>query len=191
MMPMDIHIVGAIIRGLWIIFTVYWFVNAFGNKKNVYKQKAGSRLTYLGFLIIVVSVLFQSKLLQISILPYNLVTQVVGIVLCAGGIGLAIWARKILGGNWSGVVTLKENHELIQSGPYRFVRHPIYTGIIIAVIGSFVAVVLTIQTLFVCLLFGVMLRIKSLGEEKIMMGQFPEKYPEYKRNVKALIPFVY
>jgi protein-S-isoprenylcysteine O-methyltransferase len=122
-------------------------------------------------------------------LPQNDMTGAIGCILCASGIAFAIWARYMLGENWSGNVTLKKGHELIRSGPYSIVRHPIYTGALIGLLGSacvtgelkgFISIV-------VCFIgFWHKLRM----EEDFMMEEFPDQYPAYRASVKMLIPFI-
>jgi protein-S-isoprenylcysteine O-methyltransferase Ste14 len=107
------------------------------------------------------------------------------------GVGLlfSIWARVHLGGYWSGEITLKEGHKLITTGPYRWVRHPIYTGIITASIGSALAA----QTGdgfvgFVMIVAGCMVKIRR--EEALLTGEFGDEYAKFKREVPMLVPFV-
>src|SRR5262249_32890318 len=112
---------------------------------------------------------------------------VAGVVLTWGGIGFAIWARFTLGSNWSGTVQVKESHTLVISGPYRIVRHPIYTGILVAMLGTALGTGRLRSFLAVPLAFSAW-RIKSLHEEGFMLEQFGNEYREYKSKVKALIP---
>jgi protein-S-isoprenylcysteine O-methyltransferase Ste14 len=190
-MPLNPHLVAWIINGLWVIFALYWLLNAFGNKKSVYRQGRFARLIYLALLAGFIYAILHVQQLQLRLLPYTLATQIVGITLCAVGIGFAIWARRVLGGNWSGVVTLKEDHVLVRRGPYRIVRHPIYTGAILGAIGSFIALLPTLQGVVCVVFLTIMLRVKSLFEESLLVRQFPEDYLQYKREVRALIPFLY
>jgi len=129
--------------------------------------------------------------LHIVLVPVSIVTQLVGIVLCATGIAIAIWARRVLGTNWSGIITLKQDHELIRRGPYRVVRHPIYSGVLLGAAGSFLALLPTVQGAICMLFLFAGLRLKSLFEESLLSRHFPGEYPQYRREVKALIPFVY
>ena len=101
-----------------------------------------------------------------------------------------LWARKTLDRNWSANIVLKDSHELITSGPYKFVRHPIYTGISLMVLG----VVLYVNTLaftifFILFFFGAYYKAKK--EEKLLISHFGEKYINYKKEVKALIPYIF
>lgn len=188
-MPPDL--VSRIISGLWLVLILYWLVLAFGNKKNRFKQSRSSRLVYLLITAGVVYAIINIRQLRIRLLPITPATQITGILLCATGVALAIWARHTLGTNWSGIVTVKQDHTLIRSGPYHYVRHPIYTGIILAAAGTFLAVLPTLQgvisLLFIFLGFG----LKSRLEERFLTREFPDEYPRYRRQTKALIPFVY
>jgi protein-S-isoprenylcysteine O-methyltransferase Ste14 len=178
----------------WYIIGLYWLVNAWNTKPTVRKQNMSLRWAYLLALIISFELLyspFQSlSWLRIQVLPRNDISGIAGCILCATGIIFAIWARYTLGQNWSGNVTLKAGHELISSGPYSIVRHPIYTGALLAILGSvcvtgelkgFIAVV-------VCFLsFWHKLRM----EEDFMITEFPDQYPDYRMRVKMLIPFIF
>jgi protein-S-isoprenylcysteine O-methyltransferase Ste14 len=106
----------------------------------------------------------------------------------AGG-AFTVWARLILGANWSGTVTLKEDHELIRTGPYRFVRHPIYTGILLALLGTALAGA-EIHSLLAFAIVLVGLLFKMAQEEQILTEHFGPQYLDYRRQVKGLIPFV-
>ena len=110
-------------------------------------------------------------------------------ILCIAGLAFCVWARATLGRNWSGTITLKEGHELIERGPYRLVRHPIYTGLLAMFLatalafghlGGVVAVILAFASFW----------IKLSEEEKLMLQQFPDQYRSYQQRVKCIIPFV-
>jgi len=113
----------------------------------------------------------------------------IGLALTFAGIAFAVWARLWIGRNWSGTVTLKENHELVQTGPYSLVRHPIYSGFLLAFLGT--AIVqgeLRALLGFPLVVLGWWLKLRM--EEAFMSEQFGNAYLEYKRRVKALVPFV-
>jgi protein-S-isoprenylcysteine O-methyltransferase Ste14 len=114
----------------------------------------------------------------------------IGLALTAGGLAFAIWARRALGTNWSAIPSIKKDHELIQHGPYRLVRHPIYTGVLLALLGT----CLSEGRVWSAFLFGMatmFLILKLKVEEGLLARQFPEAYPDYRRRVKTLIPFLY
>ncbi|WP_051870781.1 methyltransferase family protein [Geobacillus vulcani] len=121
--------------------------------------------------------------------PASLITGILGTLLSVFGVFIAIWARRILGRNWSGNVVIQKGHQLIQEGPYSIVRHPIYTGVVFTLFGS--AIVLTgLEGFIVAILCSVGLYFKAKKEEKLLIEQFPKEYPEYKKRVKTLIPFL-
>ena len=112
-----------------------------------------------------------------------------GVILLATGLGFTVWARRHLGRNWSASVVVKEGHALVRTGPYRHVRHPIYSGILLAFLGT----VVTIgewRGLAALLLAGVAFAVKSRAEEGRMRETFPE-YAEYARGTAAMVPYVY
>ena len=112
-----------------------------------------------------------------------------GAALTLAGIAFAIWARVWIAGNWSSDVTLKRDHELITTGPYRWVRHPIYTGVLLAILGTALAVG-EWRGLLAVVLAGAAFWRKLGIEEAVMRRQFGAAYDRYAENVPALIPFV-
>jgi protein-S-isoprenylcysteine O-methyltransferase Ste14 len=113
----------------------------------------------------------------------------IGLALTILGLGFAVWARVHLGRFWSGMVTLKKDHELIRSGPYAFVRHPIYTGLLTAAAGTALARG-TLAALLALGLIGVACWLKIRAEEKLLTNHFGDAYRDYRRQVAALIPFM-
>lgn len=131
------------------------------------------------------------KGLDVRLVPVSGATEALGVLLCAAGLALAIWARSILGRNWSGFVVIKEDHELIQSGPYKVVRHPLYTGLILALIGTDLALLPTERGAALVLVWLIAFYIKARAEERILIQEFGEQYSRYKKRVTAaLIPFL-
>ncbi|HTV48073.1 MAG TPA: isoprenylcysteine carboxylmethyltransferase family protein [Phycisphaerae bacterium] len=190
-MRLNDTLVAHIIGTLWVVWIIYWIISAFNNKKTIYRQSQWFRLPFLIVLIAVFYTLDRYENLDKVLFREMLFTQLLGIALCAGGLAIAVWARIVLGRNWSGTPTIKENHELIQSGPYAIVRHPIYFGLIIAFLGTALATIPTPAGVLDMAVVIVALFIKSRMEEKLMMQQFPEAYPQYKQRVTGgLLPFV-
>jgi len=106
------------------------------------------------------------------------------------GLGFSGWARLHLGRLWSGRVTLKENHEIVRSGPYTFVRHPIYTGLVLAIVGTALTQI-TLAAIAGLVLATIGLMIKIRQEERLLTEHFGATYESYQRNVRALIPYVW
>ena len=112
-----------------------------------------------------------------------------GAVICLSGLLMTLWARRTLAGNWSGDVTFKQGHELVRTGPYRFVRHPIYTGLLVMCLGTAVAIGL-VRCWLALPMMTLAFWIKIQQEERLLLRHFPETYPAYQKKVKALVPFV-
>ena len=182
-----------IISACWVLFAVIWILAAFATKQSVYRETRLQRLRYTipillgGFLVAKGHRL--SDPLNHRVIPHVEALAWIGVVLCIAGLIFCVWARFTLGRNWSGVVTLKGGHELITSGPYALVRHPIYTGLL----TMFVATVIVLGHIagliavpFVFVSFWVKLRY----EETLMLKKFPNEYAAYQQRVKRLVPFV-
>lgn len=181
-----------IISGCWILFAVIWMVAAFWTKQSVYQERRGF-LRYSLPLVIGAYLIFKgprlSDPLDLRVIPHVDALAWAGVVLCVAGLAFCVWARLALGRNWSGVVTFKGGHELITRGPYAIVRHPIYTGILIMIVGT--VIVFGHVAGIIALPFVVWgLWIKLRYEERLMLQKFPEEYASYQRRVKRLVPFV-
>ncbi len=182
-----------VISGCWISFCVIWLLAAAFTKRSVYRESGAQRLRYWLLLIVAYLLLTRGHRLpypfNVRIIPATAIVQWIAAVLCTAGFAFCLWARATLGRNWSGTITLKEEHELIERGPYRFVRHPIYTGMMAMILatalvsgylGGIAAVLLAFASFW----------IKLSAEEKLMLQQFPDQYRSYQRRVKRIIPFV-
>ncbi len=166
---------------------------AVSTKRSVYRESRPQRLRYSLLLVAGCFLLFRGRRfiypLSARVIPNMEMIAWAGAILCIAGLGFCIWARLTLGRNWSGTVTLKEGHELIERGPYRVVRHPIYTGLLAmslatAIVAGHVAGIAGLVLVFVSF------SIKLGDEEKVMLKQFPEQYAAYQGRVRRLIPFV-
>lgn len=182
---------GWAIPTLWLSWTALWAAWAGGTKRTVLQESRASRVAYHLPLLAGAVLLALPRLgggwLAVRVLPRGVLLAWIGTALVAAGLGFAVAARAALGRNWSGTVTLKQGHELIRTGPYRLVRHPIYTGLLLAFAGTALArgdvgglVALTLVT--VSFLF------KLRVEERFMAEQFPREYPGYKARTPALVP---
>jgi protein-S-isoprenylcysteine O-methyltransferase Ste14 len=188
-MPQEL-IVHTITLIIWVTFIVYWAVSAIGVKKNVQGTSWGRSFIIRVLLIVIILQFLQATSFGLFLdTQFSYGLQVAGVILCGGGVAFAIWARRHLGRDWSGTPSIKEGHELVTSGPYRFVRHPIYTGMILALFGS--ALVNGFMWVIVFILLTIVFLLRIPKEEGYMMQLFPDRYPEYKKQTKALIPFVW
>jgi protein-S-isoprenylcysteine O-methyltransferase Ste14 len=182
-----------IIRACWIIFLVVWVVAAISTKRSVYRESTVQRLRYSLLLFAGCFLLFRGHRLpcplSARVIPHWEILAWTGAVLCVVGLSFCIWARLTLGRNWSGTVTLKEGHELVERGPYRLVRHPIYTGMLAMFLADLIVVGDVAGIIGLVLVF-ISFWIKLGDEEQVMLKQFPEQYSSYQRRVKRLIPFL-
>jgi protein-S-isoprenylcysteine O-methyltransferase Ste14 len=179
-----------IIRVIWLCFALYWLACSGGNKRAVRKLSPGFRiLPILGIFGLVLLFAAHPGFFREQLYARTTMIETIGVVLCMLGVAFAIWARNVLGENWSGAPQIKEGHELIQAGPYRLVRHPIYTGILLAMFGTGFGFG-RIQSLVLFLFCFAALWLKLKVEESLMSQQFPEAYPAYRKKTKALIPYL-
>jgi protein-S-isoprenylcysteine O-methyltransferase Ste14 len=170
----------------WVVLGLVWVAGGSGNKRTARDESSGSRALHLFLTLAGFGLLFGLAPRHAEAQP---LTGVVGLALTVAGVAFAIWARLTIGRNWSAMVTLKENHELVRRGPYRIVRHPIYTGILLAMLGSAIAFGRWPGYAGFAIAF-VAFKQKSLTEEQFMVEQFGDAYVRYRTEVKALIPGV-
>ncbi len=178
---------------LWLAWLAYWIIAARNVKPTRRRESLVSRLMIivLTALVAVLLALRGQKLtsLHARFLPQTMIAYWLGLLMVVLGLAFAVWARAHPGRNWSGTVTVKEDHELIRTGPYGIVRHPIYTGLLFAILGTAVAFcdwhgLLAFGFLTLAFLF------KLRREERFMSESFPNEYPRYRAEVPALIPFI-
>jgi protein-S-isoprenylcysteine O-methyltransferase len=175
---------------LWLIFLAVWILAAASTKRSVRRDSSTSSFVYgllvpFGAFLVIQPSRFGP--LNIRLLPDARAVNLCGLTITAAGLGFAIWARFVLGRNWSASVTVKAGHELIRSGPYRFVRHPIYSGILAGLLGTSIGYG-TLPSLIGMVIAICGLRIKWRIEERFMVEQFGAQYAQYRREVKAVIP---
>jgi len=179
------------INALWILFGVYWLVSAFKRKKTKQRENWGQRLRYVLPLVVASYLLSRPEAhygwLGARFVPASDAAGWVGVVLTAAGVAIAFWARWHLGANWSGVVTLKEGHELIRTGPYRTIRHPIYTGILLALLGTAVAVG-EVRGLLALAIAWLSFYIKARREESFLTQEFGPGFAEHRRHTGMFLP---
>lgn len=178
-----------LIPALWLLWVAGWTLSAFATKRTLRVESLASRLSHWVPLILGVALLeFRRPWLGSRIYTQTIWSFWIGAALVAIGLGFAVWARVHLAGNWSGSVTLKQDHSLTRTGPYRLVRHPIYTGILTAIIGSVIAEGEWRGLLAFALVTLSFLR-KITIEERFLTTQFGDAYARYRAEVPALFPW--
>ena len=189
-----------LVTWIWAAFFLCWLVLALFNKK-ASRSVPWRRRTWVVRLAILVAVIVFTWFRRhggsgstasigrsLSLHP-GIAEQWLGVGLVLIGFGFALWARVHLGRNWGIPMSLRQGHELVTSGPYAHVRHPIYSGIMLAAIGSVLAVGLIWLALLV--LSFIYFLVSARTEENMMLAQFPDAYPAYRRRTKMLIPLVF
>jgi protein-S-isoprenylcysteine O-methyltransferase Ste14 len=176
---------------LWTAWVAIWVLWAFQSKRTQQREGLTSQIAYRIPILAAACLIGAGKYLSpwwtSNIVPYRDWFGWLGLAITILGFALTIWARAILGGNWSGEVTIKVDHELIRTGPYRIVRHPIYTGILMAFTGS-ALLYDQWRGFVVVILFWIAFTIKRLKEEQFMRQTFGDQYVEYTRTTGAIFP---
>jgi len=177
---------------IWIAWLVYWKISARGVKAAVRQETPGQRISHFGPLWAAALLFsFPNRFPRLGqhVFPISGTTFLIGTLILIVGLLFSVWARVALGTNWSATVTVKQDHELIESGPYHWVRHPIYTGILAGFIGSAIAQDRWTSFLAVALVFAGFW-FKLLREEAWMRETFGDRYAAYSQHTARLIPFV-
>jgi len=176
---------------LWIAWLVVWILWAIRGKRTQQREGASSRLSYTILNIAAFWLMFagdvEQQWLRTRLYTLNPWVEALGIAITAAGLGFAIWARAYLGTNWSGAVTVKVGHELVRSGPYRWVRHPIYSGMLLAMLGTALVRHQVRGFIAVVVLYAGFV-IKSRIEEQVMSATFGPEYAQYASTTGAIIP---
>jgi len=186
------HAANLIILCCWSVFIVYWILSAWSAKRIAERQTLVSALAHrvpvgLGYWLMIYPRF--PRPMNLHVLPRTDLVLATGAAVCVAGLFITLWARRTLGGNWSSDVTFKQGHELIRQGPYQFVRHPIYTGLLVMGLGS--AIEMTqLHCWLGVVVMGLGFWIKLSQEERLLLRHFPDQYPQYRKEVKALVPWV-
>jgi protein-S-isoprenylcysteine O-methyltransferase Ste14 len=183
----SVHAVELIFAIGWAAFWLYWLIAAFSMKKG--RTSFGRDFRIRLPLVVVVVILVRAGAFRHSGLNTDPLRESIGLVLFVLGLAFAIWARLHIGRNWGTPMSQKDEPELVTSGPYRLVRHPIYSGILVAGVGS--AVGLSWEWLIAVVLAGVYFVYSASVEERYLTEQFPVDYPVYRGSTKMLIPFIF
>jgi len=176
------------VDAVWIAVGAFWLAGAVFTKRTARSQTTGSRLIHLLLAATGFMLMFRGPL-GWRFLPDSPAIAFAGLALTIAGVAVAVWARVILGSNWSALVTIKQDHQIIRRGPYAVVRHPIYSGGLLALLGTAIAFGELRGFAGFTLVF-IAWWMKSRLEESFLEKQFGVDYAKYKREVKGLIPFV-
>jgi protein-S-isoprenylcysteine O-methyltransferase Ste14 len=182
-----VHAVELVFAIGWAAFWLYWLVAAFSMKRGhvPWSRELGIRVV----LVVVVILLVRSGAFRDHGLNSDPWRAGIGLFLFALGLGFAIWARLNIGSNWGTPMSQKDEPELVTSGPYRLVRHPIYSGILLGGVGT--AVALNWVFLIAIVLAGVYFIYSATVEERYLTQQFPDTYPTYRHSTKMLVPLIF
>ena len=183
-----------IIPALWLVFAVYWGISALSAKRSL-NTTPWWRQSLLrgGLVVLIVAVLHFTEargLLRAAhaYQGHSIFLGAIGTAIALMGVGLAVYARIHLGRNWGMPMSRKEEPELVTGGPYAFVRHPIYSGIMLAMLGS--AIGASVLWVVLLIVFAPSFVYSARREEEVMREQFPAQYPDYMRRTKMIVPFV-
>jgi protein-S-isoprenylcysteine O-methyltransferase Ste14 len=177
----------------WGVFVLVWVISAFSVKPTKERQSWSGRLITISLLaaaFLLLAGAINLWGLSTRILPDTAALRIISDVITLAGLVTAVWARFSLGRNWSATITFKEGHELIERGPYRFVRHPMYSGVLLMILGTVINTGRMVG--FVALIigfFGIWRKLRQ--EEALLMKHFPDTYRQYMSRTKALVPFLF
>ena len=182
---------GLLIIACWVLLVLYWNISARSIKPAAERQSWSGRLArvpvWLGYILLVAAWVHPFGMV---VIPHTVIAEYLGVAICALGLFAAIWSRKTLGDDWSRDVEFKQGHRLVERGPYRFARHPIYTSHLLMGLGTAIASGLLVAFAGLSFFFiGFWIKLKQ--EEDLLLRYFPDEYPAYKARVKALVPFVF
>jgi protein-S-isoprenylcysteine O-methyltransferase Ste14 len=189
-MPLDVC---RRVESVWMVVGTCWAAGALRSKPVARREKRLSRVAHVAVMAVAFGLLLSPSagvwILGTRLIPEHNWISLVGLCITAAGCAFAVWARLWLGSNWSGTVTIKQRHEFVTSGPYAVVRHPIYSGLLVGILGTALALGELRGFLALALAFTAWL-LKARTEEQFLVAQFGDAYVGYRRKVKQLIPFV-
>ena len=184
------------IVALWIAWLLYWYASARNVKPTRWRASLGTRARYrvpafLTGALLIGSPRWLPPILEEEFLPPTLTIGIAGIIAVILGLGFTVWARRNLGRNWSAEVAVKESHTLVRTGPYRYVRHPIYTGMLGMLIATGLSISHWITLLAAIVVFAIGTFIRVRIEERLLRETFGQSFDEYARAVPAVIPGIF
>ncbi|OOM78465.1 isoprenylcysteine carboxylmethyltransferase family protein [Clostridium sp. BL-8] len=182
---------------IWGIFWIYWMLAAIRTRSKVKKESSGQKSIIRGLhlLLVIISyfltfVEFKEVFLWKTILPSHKYAGYIGIIILVLSLLFAIWARVVLGRNWSGAIQKVEGQRLVRSGPYKYIRNPIYTGVVCGFLGNFIAIGNLASLIGFCIMLVIYI-IKIKREQTFLVEEFGEEYKKYIKESWALIPYIF
>jgi len=182
---------GNILSGMWLALGAYWFASAWATKKTEVNEAPVTRWLRFVLLCFVFTLLLTSRfrmgVLALRFVPDNAEVRIVGYGLTAAGMLLCVWARRRLGAYWSDKVALKVHHQLVRSGPYAHLRHPIYSGVLLAMAGTALAIG-EWRGLLALAIMLVNYVLKARREERLLASHFGDEFAAYREQAGFLVP---
>ncbi len=186
-----------LIAASWVVLVGYWCVAGAAAVRKmgtrwIWWREIALRLGFFAALMLVLQTEAATGVLPTStleLLNSNMLTGFAGFLLVALGVGLAIAARVRLGSSWVASASRQESAELITDGPFALVRHPLYGGLLLAILGS--AIGQSVLWVVPLTLYGPGFVLSARREEGLLIGQFPERYRDYMRRTKRFFPFLW
>lgn len=179
----------------WVLFSLYWSAAATHAPARIAESRASRKihevLINVGYLLLLLPAAFPAKIPFVTarFLPDWTALKLAGLAVEAGSLALAVWARRTLGQNWSGPVEIKKDHQLIRNGPYRRLRHPIYTAVLGMAVGTSITIGATAGLIAIAIIVFAYIR-KIRMEEARLREAFGGEYDEYRRETWGLVPGV-
>jgi len=189
----DVALPVAVLLGIWDVWIFSWIIAARWSSAAAVKQSARDRFLQSSLIIAGALLIFFRVIGPLShpLLPASAALAWTGVALALAGLAFTWWARIHLGREWSAVVTVKEDHHLVRSGPYAITRHPIYSGILLAFVGSVIVYGASAHALLGLALVALGFVLKLRQEERFMIGRFGDAYRDYKARVPGLLPGIW
>ena len=188
------HVAAAILYFCWLSWIAYWKFSAHKQKPAIERQSVMQRLSYsvlfIPSLVLLLADTRHTPVLKTLLISHSVISASIGTFICVVGFVFTIWSRRVLADNWSADVTFKEDHVLVTNGPYAITRHPIYTWLMVMIIGTAVVKGNVAGFIAIPLAFLSFL-IKLHQEEKLMQAHFGDSYSAYKSRTKQIIPFLF
>jgi protein-S-isoprenylcysteine O-methyltransferase Ste14 len=179
---------------LWLAIFVLWAITGITSKQTVQSRSEGPSRIAVWIVWLAWWLLFTHgfglEIFSVRFLPKTTGTSYAGLAITVAGLALSVWARIQIGRNWSGLIQVKEGHQLMHTGSYAIVRHPIYSGFMLATLGTAIAFG-EISGLLAFVMILAAWGYKSRLEETAMAEHFGAEYETYRRKVKGLIPFIW